>query len=220
MRILGLSAFYHDSAAALVEDGRIVAAAQEERFTRKKHNAGFPGNAIEFCLARAGGSMSDVDFVAFYDKPFLKFERLLETYVAFAPKGFQSFKMAVPVWLREKLFQKNLLRRELSALEAGFDWKNKLLFTEHHQSHARLRLLPFALSRCRGADLGWGRRMGDHIGGAGLRQPARGDQGTPFPPFPRAPLFRLHLFHRASESIPANTRSWGWPPMGRPHTRT
>ena len=142
MRILGLSAFYHDSGAALVEDGRIVAAAQEERFTRKKHDAGFPGNAIEFCLARAGGSMSDVDFVAFYDKPFLKFERLLETYVAFAPKGFQSFKMAVPVWLREKLFQKNLLRRELSALEAGFDWKNKLLFTEHHQSHAASAFFP------------------------------------------------------------------------------
>ena len=142
MRILGLSAFYHDSAAALVEDGRIVAAAQEERFTRKKHDAGFPTNAIEFCLARAGGSMSDVDFVAFYDKPFLKFERLLETYVAFAPKGFQSFSMAVPVWLREKLFQKNLLRRELSAFDAGFDWKNKLLFAEHHQSHAASAFFP------------------------------------------------------------------------------
>ncbi len=142
MRILGLSAFYHDSAAALIEDGRIVAAAQEERFTRKKHDAGFPGNAVEFCLERGGAGMSDVDFVAFYDKPFLKFERLLETYVAFAPRGFQSFKMAMPVWLREKLFQKNLLRRKLRAFEAGFDWKNKLLFAEHHQSHAASAFFP------------------------------------------------------------------------------
>ncbi len=142
MRILGLSAFYHDSAAALIEDGRIVAAAQEERFTRKKHDAGFPGNAVEFCLERGGAGMSDVDFVAFYDKPFLKFERLLETYVAFAPRGFQSFKMAMPVWLREKLFQKNLLRRKLHAFEAGFDWKNKLLFAEHHQSHAASAFFP------------------------------------------------------------------------------
>ena len=142
MRILGLSAFYHDSAAALIEDGRIVAAAQEERFTRKKHDAGFPGNAIEFCLARGGGGLGDVDFVAFYDKPFLKFERLLETYMAFAPRGFQSFKMAVPVWLREKLFQKNLLRRKFRACEADFDWKNKLLFAEHHQSHAASAFYP------------------------------------------------------------------------------
>ncbi len=142
MRILGLSAFYHDSAAALIEDGRIVAAAQEERFTRKKHDADFPGNAVEFCLERGGAGMSDVDFVAFYDKPFLKFERLLETYVAFAPRGFQSFKMAMPVWLREKLFQKNLLRRKLRAFEAGFDWKNKLLFAEHHQSHAASAFFP------------------------------------------------------------------------------
>ena len=142
MRILGLSAFYHDSAAALIEDGRIVAAAQEERFTRKKHDAGFPGNAVEFCLARGGGSLGDVDFVAFYDKPFLKFERLLETYMAFAPRGFASFKMAVPVWLREKLFQKNLLRRKFRAFEADFDWKNKLLFAEHHQSHAASAFYP------------------------------------------------------------------------------
>ena len=112
MRILGISAFYHDSAAALVEDGTITAAAQEERFTRKKHDAGFPVHAIGFCLARAGVGLEDVDFVVFYDKPFLKFERLLETYLAFAPRGFQSFKMAIPIWLREKLFQKDLLRKK------------------------------------------------------------------------------------------------------------
>lgn len=142
MRIIGVSAFYHDSAAALVEDGRIVAAAQEERFTRKKHDAGFPKNAIEYCLAEADASLSDIDFVAFYDKPFLKFERLLETYVAFAPRGFTSFKMAIPVWLKEKLFQKDLLRKQFAAFDPDFDWQNKLLFAEHHQSHAASAFFP------------------------------------------------------------------------------
>ena len=107
MRILGISAFYHDSAAALVEDGRIVAAAQEERFTRKKHDPSFPHHAIEYCLQAAGARLSEIDHVVFYDKPFLKFERLLETYVALAPRGFRSFQMAIPLWLREKLFQKS-----------------------------------------------------------------------------------------------------------------
>ncbi len=142
MRVLGISAFYHDSAAALIEDGRIVAAAQEERFTRKKHDAGFPENATRFCLDHAGVGLGDVDFVAFYDKPFLKFERLLETYLAFAPKGFQSFSMAIPVWLKEKLFQKNLLRRKFKEFDPDFDWKNKLLFAEHHQSHAASAFFP------------------------------------------------------------------------------
>src|SRR5688572_20074292 len=113
MRILGISAFYHDSAAALVEDGRIVAAAQEERFTRKKHDSGYPSRAIEYCLGQAGIPLADVDYVAFYDKPFLKFERLLETYLACAPRGFRSFRMAIPLWLKEKLFQKTLLRDKL-----------------------------------------------------------------------------------------------------------
>ena len=135
MRILGISAFYHDSAAALVVDGRIVAAAQEERFTRKKHDARFPRHAIRYCLAEGGVGLDGIDHVAFYDKPFLKFERLLETYLAFAPRGFRSFRMAVPVWLREKLFQKSLLRRELGALGGG-DPGPPLLFAEHHQSHA------------------------------------------------------------------------------------
>ena len=142
MRVLGISAFYHDSAAALIEDGGIVAAAQEERFTRKKHDAGFPRNAIAFCLERSGGGLDDVDFVAFYDKPFLKFERLLETYVAFAPRGFRSFRMAIPLWLREKLFQKDLLRREFRAYFDAFDWENRLLFAEHHQSHAASAFFP------------------------------------------------------------------------------
>jgi carbamoyltransferase len=136
MRVLGISAFYHDSAAALIEDGRIVCAAQEERFTRRKHDSRFPRLAIEFCLSHSGHSLGEIDFVAFYDKPFLKFERLLETYLAFAPRGFQSFRTAMPVWLREKLFQKRMLRRALAELNGGIDLGDRLLFAEHHQSHA------------------------------------------------------------------------------------
>src|SRR5437773_8574261 len=113
MRVLGISAFYHDSAAALIEDGELVGAAQEERFTRKKHDSGFPQNAVQYCLDEAGIKLADVDYVAFYDKPFLKFERLLETYLAYAPRGFTSFRMAMPLWLKEKLFQKSLLGKEL-----------------------------------------------------------------------------------------------------------
>ena len=111
--ILGISGFYHDSAAALIVDGKIIAAAQEERFTRKKHDPSYPINAINYCLKEAKLSLEQVDYIAFYDKPFLKFERLLETYVAFAPKGLQSFRMAMPVWLREKLFLKDMLIKEL-----------------------------------------------------------------------------------------------------------
>jgi carbamoyltransferase len=134
--ILGLSGYYHDSAAALLRDGVIVAAAQEERFSRRKHDARFPLNALRYCLDEAGISLAQVDHVAFYDKPFLKFERLLETYLAFAPRGFTSFRMAMPLWLREKLFQKDLLARELKTLEPGVDWLERLLFSEHHLSHA------------------------------------------------------------------------------------
>jgi len=136
VRILGISAFYHDSAACLIDDGRIVAAAQEERFTRKKHDAGFPHHAARFCLEAGGVRVEELDYVAFYDKPFLKFERLLETYLAFAPRGFRSFRMAMPLWLKEKLFQKILLRDELKKLGSGLDIEKQLLFAEHHQSHA------------------------------------------------------------------------------------
>lgn len=142
MRILGLSAFYHDSAAALVVDGRIAAAAQEERFTRKKNDAGYPANAVNYCLEAGGLEPADLDWVVFYDKPFLKFERLLETYVAMAPRGFRSFSMAIPLWVKEKLFQKDLLRRRLKELDSGVDWGGKLLFTEHHQSHAASAFYP------------------------------------------------------------------------------
>ncbi len=133
--ILGISAFYHDSAAALVVDGEIVAAAQEERFTRKKHDPSYPEKAIEYCLSEANLSLDQVDYVVFYDKPFLKFERLLETYVAFAPKGFKSFRMAMPIWLREKLFLKDMLIKEIKKNDKSFD-DSKLMFSEHHFSHA------------------------------------------------------------------------------------
>ena len=142
MRILGVSAFYHDSAAVLIDDGRIIAAAQEERFSRQKHDASFPEKAIAYCLGEAGVGLGQVDYVAFYDKPFLKFERLLETYLAFAPKGFQSFRMAIPLWLREKLFQKNLLDKEFRKFDDRFEAREKLLFAEHHQSHAASAFFP------------------------------------------------------------------------------
>ena len=142
MRILGISAFYHDSAAALVDGGRIVAAAQEERFTRRKNDAGYPQHAIDYCLRQGGITADQVDRVVFYDKPFLKFERLLETYVAVAPRGFRSFALALPLWVKEKLFQKDLLRRRLKAVAPAVDWQNRLLFAEHHQSHAASAFYP------------------------------------------------------------------------------
>lgn len=136
MKILGISAFYHDSAAAIIEDGQIVAAAQEERFTRKKHDPGFPANAVKFCLEYAGTTIDSVDAIAFYDKPLLKFERLLETYYAFVPKGISSFITAIPVWLKEKMFLKKLIYDELAKIQAFDKDKVKILFPEHHLSHA------------------------------------------------------------------------------------
>jgi carbamoyltransferase len=146
VRVLGISAFYHDSAAALIEDGSIVAAAQEERFSRRKHDSNFPTEAVRYCLAEAAVALRDVDLVVFYDKPFLKFERLLETYVAFAPHGFRSFAKAAPLWLREKLFQKDLLGRMLARIDPSFAWKDRVLFTEHHQSHAASAFYPSPFS--------------------------------------------------------------------------
>ncbi|MDP2786947.1 MAG: carbamoyltransferase [Pseudomonadota bacterium] len=141
-RILGISAYYHDSAAALLIDGEIAAAAQEERFTRKKHDAAFPHQAIAFCLQHAGIALADVDRIVFYDKPLLKFERLLETYLAFAPRGFASFKTAMPVWLREKLFLKDLLLSELKDIAKEKIDPARLLFSEHHLSHAASAFFP------------------------------------------------------------------------------
>jgi len=142
VRILGVSALYHDSAAALLDDGEIVAAAQEERFTRVKHDPRFPQHAIAYCLGVPGISLDAVDYVVFYEKPFLKFERLLETYLAVAPRGFRSFSVAMPLWLKDKLLQKRMLGRELSALGGTFDVEQKLLFAEHHQSHAASAFYP------------------------------------------------------------------------------
>lgn len=143
MKILGISAFYHDSAAALVVDGKILSAVQEERFTRKKHDSGFPINSINYCLSQANLDGSDIDYVVFYEKPFLKFDRLLETYFAFAPKGFLGFSKSMQTWLTEKLFQKSVIKRELRRnLGKHIDWDSKLLFSEHHLSHAASAFFP------------------------------------------------------------------------------
>ena len=143
MYILGLSAFYHDSAACLLKNGDIIAAAQEERFTRKKYDARFPHHSIKYCLKHAGISADQVANVVFYEKPFVKFERLLETYLAFAPKGFKSFAMAMPAWIKDKLFQKSILIKELTnTLGAGINWRERLLFSEHHLSHAASAFYP------------------------------------------------------------------------------
>ena len=141
MQILGISAYYHDSAAALVRDGEIVAAAQEERFTRRKHDPGFPHHAVRYCLEQAGTTLGQVDHVVFYDKPFIKFERLLDTYLAFAPRGFRSFRMSMPLWLQEKLFQKGMLEKTLRGMDPAFEG-SRLLFTEHHLSHAASAFFP------------------------------------------------------------------------------
>ena len=139
-KILGISAYYHDSAAALIVDGDIAAAAQEERFSRKKHDARFPAHAVAYCLKEAGLRLEDLDYVVFYDKPLIKFERLLETYLAFVPAGFKSFLASMPIWLKDKLFLKTTLKRELTKLAANTNAKESelppLLFCAHHKSHA------------------------------------------------------------------------------------
>src|SRR5437867_7002201 len=140
MYLLGISCFYHDSAAALIKDGNIIAAAQEERFTRKKHDFNFPSNAIEYCLKHANISADDLSYVTFYDKPFIKFERILQTYVACAPIGIQSFLMAMPLWLKEKLWITSLIADSLG-------YKGKILFPEHHESHAASAFYPSPFKR-------------------------------------------------------------------------
>ena len=140
--ILGISAFYHDSAAAIIIDGKIIAAAQEERFTRIKHDSSYPHNSVEFVLKFSNLKLSEIDHIVFYEKPFLKFERLLETYVAFAPKGFFQFVKSIPIWLKEKLFQKSMLLNLLKEHDDNFKNKNKILFSEHHLSHAASAFYP------------------------------------------------------------------------------
>ena len=142
MIVLGISAFYHDSAAALVRDGEIVAAAQEERFTRKKNDSEFPKNAIAYCLNEAGIKLDEVDYVGFYDKPLLTFNRLLETYLSFAPRGLPSFVKAIPVWVKEKILQKNLILKGVNELDLGTTDEDKILFGFHHHSHAASAFYP------------------------------------------------------------------------------
>ncbi|MCB1914253.1 MAG: carbamoyltransferase [Rhodocyclaceae bacterium] len=146
MLILGISAFYHDSAAALLKDGVLLAAAQEERFSRRKHDPSFPRRAIEWCLESSGTRAAEIDHVVYYEKPFLKFERLLETYLAFAPRGFRSFAMAMPVWLREKLFLRRMLDDELRQIDPHCDWNGRMRFSEHHLSHAASAFYPSPFS--------------------------------------------------------------------------
>ena len=135
MNILGISAFYHDSAACLVRDGEIIAAAQEERFTRKKHDPAFPHNAVEFCLKKGGIQVADLDYVGFYDKPFIKFERILETYLGIAPKGIKQYLSAIPIWLKDKLWTRGNIRKNLG-------YRGPVLFSEHHESHAASAFFP------------------------------------------------------------------------------
>src|SRR5262245_15757556 len=147
MTILGVSAFYHDSAACLVRDGEIIAAAQEERFTRKKHDARFPVNAVRYCLDEGSVRLSELDYIVFYDKPLLKFERLLETYASFAPRGLRSFLMSMPIWMTEKLFLKKLLLEQLREVELSIEKVPSLLFGEHHESHAASAFYPSPYQR-------------------------------------------------------------------------
>ena len=140
--ILGISAFYHDSAAAIIVDGNIIAAAQEERFSRKKHDASYPSNAIKYVLEESKLDLKEIDHIVFFEKPFLKFERLLETYMAFAPRGFKSFSLSMPLWLREKLFQKKFLFDKLKEQDSKFKDINKIKFSEHHYSHAASAFYP------------------------------------------------------------------------------
>ncbi len=169
MKILGISAYYHDSAAALIEDGNILCAAQEERFTRKKHDACFPHQAIGFCLDYSGLSLAAIDAVVFYEKPLLTFERLLETYLAFAPRGFTSFARAMPVWLKEKLYLKQILKKHVSELSGGNP--PPLYFSRHHQSHAASAFFPGPFRRGRGSVHGRRWRVGHHqrMAGAGKK---------------------------------------------------
>ena len=214
INVLGLSAYYHDSAATLLVDGRIVAAAQEERFTRKKHDAAFPANAIAYCLDEAGLSLDEIDYVTFYDKPLVKFERLLETYLAFAPKGFRSFVMAIPIWLKEKLFLKVTLKRELAAL-SGLEQTDlpPLLFHEHHGSHAASAFYASPFKKAAVLCL-------DGVGEWATSSVWLGDGSTLTPqweiqfPHSLGLLYSAFTYYTGFKSIQVNTNLWGWRPTG------
>ncbi len=194
--ILGVSAFYHDSAACLVRDGHIVAAAQEERFTRKKFDARFPVNAIRYCLQDAGISLADLKYFVFYDKPLIKFERLLETYVAFSPKGIKSFLAAMPVWLKEKLLLKSVLQSELVSLD-GVKKSDlpPILFGEHHESHAASAFYPSPFKSAAVLCMGYNFSLD------GRRQHANTTLGNSFSAFSGTALFRFYLLYGLSGQL-------------------
>ena len=198
MDILGISAFYHDSAACLVRDGEVIAAAQEERFTRKKHDPGFPHKAVEYCLREAATSLRDVRYLVFYDKPLVKFERLLETYLAFAPRGVQSFTAAMPVWLKEKLLLKALLQKEFHVHGPDLDQKSlpQILFSEHHESHAASAFFPSPYESAAGPLYGRRGRVGHDIRVARPRKPAYTTLGNSISSFPGIALLCIHVLHR------------------------
>ena len=220
MNILGVSAYYHDSAACLVRDGDIVAAAQEERFTRKKHDPGFPHRAVEYCLTAGGIRLRDVEHLVFYDKPLVKFERLLETYLAFAPTGLPSFLAAMPVWMKEKLFLKSLLKNEFFKHGEGMK-KNELpsmLFSEHHESHAASAFYPSpydsAVVLCM-----------DGVGEWATTSAWLGEGHALTPlweiPFPHSLglLYSAFTYYTGFKAIPVSTKSWVSRPMANPNTQ-
>ncbi len=194
--ILGVSAYYHDSAAALIVDGAIVAAAQEERFTRKKHDAAFPANAIRYCLDEAGLDMSGVDYVVFYDKPLIKFERLLETYLAYTPSGFKSFLASMPIWLKDKLFLKTTLKKELAALVGNGGAAPPLLFNTHHKSHAASAFYPSPFEEAAVLCLDGVGEWATSSVWLGQRQQHKRTMGDRLSALPRTALLRVHLLHR------------------------
>jgi carbamoyltransferase len=208
MYILGISAFYHDSAACLVQNGEIIAAAQEERFTRKKHDPGFPCRAVQYCLSHGGIGIKDLQYIVFYDKPLIKFERLMETYVGFAPKGIQSFLAAMPVWLKEKLLLRNLLQKEILACSTGLQKPDipELLFGEHHESHAASAFFASPYQRagvlCMDGVGEWANTSA-WLGEGNIRL----DCSTP--PLPTI---------RGLRSTLASIRSWGWLRTASPST--
>jgi carbamoyltransferase len=221
VRVMGISAFYHDSAAALVEDGRIVAAAQEERFTRKKHDAGFPKHAIGYCLEALGGDLDSVDYVCFFEKPFVKFERLLETYLALAPHGFRSFRIAIPVWLNEKLFQKSSLAASLKQFSKSRRVEHKLLFAGHHQSHAASAFFPSPFEEAVVLTIdgvGEWATASVSIGKGNLLKLQR-EIHWPHSLGLLYSAFTYYLGFKVNSGIRVNTRSWGSPPMASRVTR-
>ena len=189
--ILGISAFYHDSAAALVVDGEIVAAAQEERFTRTKHDHEFPVHAIQYCLDEAGLAAAQLDYVGFYDKPFLKFERLLETYLSYAPRGFRSFLQFVPLWAKQKLH----LPREIAT---GLDqrYRKQIVFTEHHESHAASAFFPSPFEEAAILTFDGVGEWATTTYGVGRGHRIEADPRVTVSAFGRAPLLGIYLFHR------------------------